>query len=189
MPLLLLLSPTSSGGTPLPPQPPAPPSTPPPFTPQVPVPVLPAVTQAIGNVEVALVYGQDLQIDATGDIVLNFDAPNAPNATQQRIYRLILQAAILYDTNQDPLTYPDDVFNPLRGAGLGVHVGEPVDYTLASTMKSRIMSALSSDPDIVQTPAPIVNVTDLGGGQTQIDVSVNTIYGQTVTIPSLVLGG
>lgn len=145
----------------------------------------------IGNVEVALPYGGDLEADATGDLALLIDLPRDPAATRQRLYRLVMQAPILYDANGAPLSFPDDICNPNRGAGIGIIVGEPITDALLSGIKSRVLAALSTDPGVAQSPQPTVNVTDLGSGVVQIDISVTDIYSQIVTLPSiqLKLGG
>lgn len=113
--------------------------------------------------DVAQQYGTDLTIGPTGDLALATGAV----LSQQRVLRRLL-------------TNPGDYIWQLQyGAGLGQFVGQTANPL---QIKAVIRSQISREPEISQTPAPIVDVrmditgalyvslqyVDVTSGQTQL---------------------
>ena len=113
--------------------------------------------------DVAQQYGTDLTIGPTGDLALATGAV----LSQQRVLRRLL-------------TNPGDYIWQLQyGAGIGQFVGQTANPL---QIKAVIRSQISREPEIAQTPAPIVDVgmditgalyvslqyVDVTSGQTQL---------------------
>jgi len=86
-----------------------------------------------------LTWGGDLQISATGDLVLAADS----TVWQQRILRRLL-------TNLQ-----DYIWQPDYGAGLGSFVGQPASEQI---IEATIRNQLSLEPSVSPMPPPTVAV-------------------------------
>lgn len=143
------------------------------------------------NVEIGLTnngWNGDFQTDSTGDLVLVSDQPNAPVATQERVYRLLMTSA--RDTDEEtgsPSSVPDDLFAPDWGASLRRRTGEMITPQLLGNIESDIESGLQLDETIDQTTQPTVILTTPGNNTVQIALSCNAITGDVITIPSFTL--
>jgi|SRR5579875_471939 hypothetical protein len=139
------------------------------------------------NVEVLLPYGGDLSLDETGDLVLIEDDPQNPAATIQRLNRLILQSAILYDDVGNPISVPDDIFNPTVGANLTTIIGEMATPSLFRQVQSQVTAALYTDPYVASQPPPSFSFVNLGNGYVAMSVSVYLTTGVSVALPTIQL--
>lgn len=145
---------------------------------------------ASGAVEIdianGLGYGGDFSRTPDGDLLKAVDAPTNPAASVQRLNRIVLTTPVLIAADGTRIGRPDDLFNPTFGAGAGAMVGEP-SVTVVDGLRSRILNAIAADTSFASSPAPVVNVTDLGNGFVQVDISAQTTTGQLVTLPSMPL--
>jgi hypothetical protein len=144
----------------------------------------------VPNVEFAVSnngWGGDFEIDATGDVVLATDIQNAPLATQQRLYRLIMTNPRLFDAFGNPISYPNDLFAPDYGAGVRALTGQMITPALTSAIQSHIMDALASDPTVAATPAPVVTVAQAANNTVQVSVICTAVTGELITVPSFPL--
>lgn len=142
----------------------------------------------IGAVELDLAsgYGGDLSRTPDGDLLLAVDTPTYPAASIQRLARIIQTNPVVLGSDGTPVGRPDDLFNPTFGSGARASIGEP-SLAVTDTLQSHILAAIAADSSFAASPAPLVVVTDLGGGFVAVDVSVTTIAGQLVTLPSMTL--
>jgi hypothetical protein len=139
----------------------------------------------LGNVEVALEFGGDFILTPQGDLQVVNDRDDGGLATQQRIERLIMTCPTLKDANGNRIARADDIFNPNYGAGVRRVVGSLVTPDLINRIISQIAAGLAADPGISQDQPPSISVTDGGGGILYVGpVSVTTVIGQVVTVPS-----
>jgi hypothetical protein len=147
------------------------------------------------NVEVSISnggWGGDFSVDATGDLVLATDILNAPTATQQRIYRLLMTNPRFFDANNNPISFPGDLFASTYGSGIRALVGQMITPQLTALIQTQIVNALMSDPTIARSPAPVVTVTNVGSNTIQVSLTCTAVTGEVVTIPSFnlsTLGG
>jgi hypothetical protein len=137
--------------------------------------------------ELALIYGGDLSIQSNNDIQLSIDVQGSPEATYERVLRIILTNPITYDVNGNPLVRPDDLFHANFGSGARAAIGEPYTPALVSAVNARILAALASDPYVVSTPAPTVTWTTVSAGEYNLVVSLTSVTGQPFTLPAIPL--
>jgi hypothetical protein len=140
-----------------------------------------------GSVEVALAWGGDFQINALGDLVLAQDTPTSPAATTQRMIQLILTNPRLLDGNGNPIGRADDLFHPDYGAGLNRDVGELGTAGILADLVARIQAGIALDPGIAAFPAPVVTAVISTPGTALVNVSVTTVTGQYVPVPTQAL--
>jgi phage baseplate assembly protein W len=139
-----------------------------------------------GSTEVAMPFGGDIQMDATGDFQLLQDSVDESPATLQRVNQLVMTNPILKSDFGVILALPDDLCNPDYGLGLGRVVGQNVTPALLDAVQAAYAKALATEPGVSRTPPPSVSVTDLGSGLIQIVVEIATVAGRTVALPSTV---
>jgi hypothetical protein len=137
-----------------------------------------------GSTECLLPFGGDFSLDSTGDLVLISDDANASPATEQRIIQMLLTNPVLRDANNRPIGPPDDIFNPTNGIGEGRLVGAKASSANAVATKAAILKGLSSFPELVKSPAPVVAVTFDGAASFLVSISAQTVTGKTISIPS-----
>lgn len=140
---------------------------------------------AIGSIEVSLEPGGDFELTPQGDLLLVVDTLDTSPATIQRLQRLIYTNPTVRDYSGNPIGRADDLFHPAWGAGAPAAVGSPITPRLLFDLQSQIQKALAADPYIATNPPPVVNVLNLGDNFVQINVTVSTVTGQLVTIPSI----
>lgn len=144
----------------------------------------------VGSVEIALSnsgWNGDFLLTPTGDLQLVTDQPSAPNATMQRLIRLILTNPRLLDPSGNPIAIPNDRFNPTYGAGVRALVGQAITSAMVSGIQSRIIAALLADPDVATNPPPNVSVTQSSLYAVSVSVICYAVSGEIITIPSLQL--
>lgn len=89
--------------------------------------------------EIAHIFGQDLQLSGTGDLLI----VTGPTETQQRLYRRLMtnMGAYIWE-----LTY---------GAGLPSRVGEQAN---AADLAAVIRSQIYQEATVSQSPPPVISV-------------------------------
>jgi len=138
-------------------------------------------------VELALIYGGDLAIMSNNDILLSQDVQGSPEATYERVLRIILTNPITFDANGNPLVRPDDLFHANFGSGARAAIGEPYTPALVSSVNARILAALASDPYVISIPTPTVKWTTIAPGAYNLVVSLTSVTGQPFTLPPIPL--
>jgi hypothetical protein len=114
--------------------------------------------------DAAHIFGNDLQLSATGDLLL----VSGDTAVQQRILRRLL-------TNQG-----DYLWNLPYGAGLRQQVGQNPNLL---SIQNAIRSQLFAEADVATTPAPVITATqDLTGN---VSVTINYTDAATNTVQLL----
>jgi len=104
------------------------------------------------------VYGEDLQVTATGDIAL----VSKQDRTIQRIIRRLLTVPT---SPANGSAYP---WRPKFGVGLGARIGEALDLkALAAAVRSQMLI----EPTVQKIPAPTITVTPLGNIGAVIDIA------------------
>lgn len=124
----------------------------------------------LSPLEVDLPWNGDFTFDDTGDLVLAADTPTSPDATTQRLVRLLFTSPLLKDRYGNPIAWPDDLFHPTWGAGLRAWVDSPFDDISLETIRSDTMAALLKDPGVSPSPAP------------QVTFQRTALYEQTMTV-------
>jgi hypothetical protein len=120
------------------------------------------------------VYGNDLQVSATGDLLL----ASGNTLSQQRILRRLY-------TNPQTANAPGDyVFSPTYGAGVGKYVG-----STASTqqIQSVIQGQMLREESVAQSPVPTVSVTATNTGTTTATITYtvsDTGLTDIITVPT-----
>ena len=112
-------------------------------------------------------YGADLQIDATGDLLL----AHGGELTQQAVLRRLL-------TN--PL---DDAWNTNYGGGLGQFVGAPASTVQISAV---IRAQMKLEASVSQNPAPSVQVLSARDGGVLASITYADIASgrdQSISVP------
>lgn len=108
-------------------------------------------------------FGNDLQLDSTGDL----QTVDSVQESQQFILRRLLtnQGDYLWDLNY--------------GAGLGGYIGQPIDETQVET---QIRSQMFLEESVVQNPAPQVTFESFQGGISAVIKYVETDSNQPTTL-------
>lgn len=145
-----------------------------------------AVPARTGSVDFACPWGGDFSLTDSGDFAMVVDTPDRPDATIQRITRLILTNPSITGTNGQP-TPPGDMFNPQWGAGVRVRVGSNITPDLIDDITRRIRSGLASDPAVMMNPPPVITITQLSSTALAIDVQFYVATGQLVVVPTIPL--
>ena len=140
-----------------------------------------------GAVEIALVYGGVLTFQSNGDLQLSQDTPTSPQATFERVLRIVLTNPTTTDGNGNPIGRPDDLFHPSFGSGVKAAIGEPGTPALVQAVSARIIAAIQADPYIATSPAPTVSLTQLTIGTWQLIVTCSAISGEPFTLPSFII--
>lgn len=136
------------------------------------------------STEVALEYGGDFQLDSTGDLLLVNDANGTFTALQQRIVRLLLTSPLAVDGAGNPISEPDDLFNPGVGVGLRAYVGSGSSPAMLAEVETRIRQGLAQEPDVAAYPAPVIDFS-VYIDAVVCNVTVTTISGITVALPPI----
>lgn len=139
------------------------------------------------SVEVKLDYGGDFELDSTGDLVLVDDSNGQWAALQQRIIQMLLTAPQLVDDTGNPVPgSADDPFNATTGAGLRRAIGNIENNALLAQIESRIMDALSQDPDVAPYPPPDLEFTVYPNGVVA-NLTLTAVDGQVIPLPPIPL--
>jgi hypothetical protein len=144
----------------------------------------------IGNVEVYLTnggYGGDFILADNGDLLLAEDTVLDPEATLQRVMRLILTNAKIIDADGTPISEADDIFNDWYGSSIRALIGQMITPALLAGIKARILQALTTDPGLVQSPAPSISVVAGPNASIIISGSVTLVTGNTAPLPTIVV--
>lgn len=137
--------------------------------------------------EVALSYGGDFVLDATGDLLLVDDADGEWAALQQRVIQMLLTSPQLADGSGNVIPgSADDVFNPTAGAGLRRSIGNLENNALLAEIEARVMDNLALDPDVAPYPAPQLEFVVYPNGVVA-NLSLTAIDGQNVVFPPIPL--
>lgn len=117
--------------------------------------------------DAAHVFGSDLQVDATGDLLL----VDGSALTQQRILRRLL-------TNGG-----DYIWQLNYGAGLGLLIGQNID---AAATQNLVRTQIFEESAVAQSPPPTVSVSgDASGTEICTIAYTDAVTGatQTLTVP------
>lgn len=107
--------------------------------------------------DISHVWGEDVDVSATGDLAL---VSGADRTTQRVIRRLITVATTLAQSE-----YP---WQPAYGAGMGERVGLAVNVR---ELQAIVIGQLNREPSVALTPAPTVRVTEVAIGEFAVDCS------------------
>lgn len=156
-----------------------------------------SIKAPMGAVEVDLPWGGDFTLTANGDLLLAYDTLDGSAASIQRLSRMALNNPLRLDATGTPISSPDDIFHVDWGSGVRSRVGELYGDDLANAVVTDIRGQLARDSYIAQSPPPIVEVglaADLVPGVDPQDrdryafiITVTTIVGQTITLPTFIL--
>jgi hypothetical protein len=139
------------------------------------------------SIEVALPYGGDFSLDATGDLLLVEDGNGAYPALQQRIIQMLLTSPQIKDSNGNPIPgSADDMFNPTAGAGLRRAVGNVENNALLAEIEARMIEGLSKEPDVAPYPAPQIEFVVYPNGVV-CNLTFATVDGQVIALPPIPL--
>jgi hypothetical protein len=111
--------------------------------------------------EVSHIFGADIDLSASGDLLL----VDGLTLSQQAVLRRLL-------TN--PLNLP---FDPTYGGGLGAFVGSPVH---AAVIQGIISAQMALEQDVDQSSAPTVTVSSAANQVSVLVQYVSLTSGQTV---------
>jgi hypothetical protein len=158
-----------SSGPAAPPAPPAVPARPQPYR----------STLAISNGG----WGGDLVPSSTGDALLAYDYPGDPQATKQRIQRIVNTTPRQWDPRTGAvISRGDDPFHPDWGAGLPAQVDELSTPQLLAFIQGQILKGLAGDSSIAPTPPPIVIVSVADYQTVSVQIMVTLVSGQAVVL-------
>jgi len=131
--------------------------------------------------EIFLAPGGDFMQADNGDFILAVDTSQSAIATIQRLTRLLTTNARLTDSAGNPVSSPGDLFHPDYGASEPALVDQNVTQTFIADLQARILNALAKDPTIVQNPAPVVTVTLVNTSTVRVQITAQTVQGNTVS--------
>ena len=140
---------------------------------------------AIGTADENGGWGGDILLTATGDFLVLVDTPGNPVASQQRLRRIVMTNPIGFDQYGNPVSRPDDLFNPWFGSGVRRALGQPLTATLAAWLQNQIFAGIAADPNFVTTPTPVVQpyIDGSGDGQLLLYVAATTTAGAIAVLP------
>ncbi len=149
----------------------------------------------IGSISLDCPYNGDFTITPQGNLLLAQDTLDDPVASYQRLQRLILTNPTARDAQQNAIGRADDLFNPEYGSGVRATISKPGNGVLVPAIiagiVARVQNAIAQDAGFAKDPAPIVKVSIVKvptvGSVLTLFVSVKTVSGVIVTIPSLPL--
>lgn len=124
----------------------------------------PDPSQVSGLCEINLPWNDDFSLDETGDLLIAYDTVASaqssfnPEATTQRLVRLVLSCPGGSDVNGNPLGQADDIFHPLWGAGARAYVGDTISSDDLAILKGNIAAQLLQDPSVASTPPPQIDL-------------------------------
>lgn len=146
---------------------------------------------SVGSVELYVDnggWGGDLVLADNGDLLLAVDTLDNPVATQQRLLRLIMTNPAINDLSTgEPISEGDDLEFPWYGSGIRAEVGQMITTDLLARVQASVLTALGTDPFVVQSPSPVVTVTTDNKSYIFLSVQVTLNTKRTVTLPTLAI--
>jgi hypothetical protein len=136
-------------------------------------------------VEISLIYGGTLSIGANGDIAISQDTPGSPQATFERVLRIVMTNPIQFDDTGAPVVAPDNLFDTGFGAGVKDSIGENFTTALQKGVNSRIIAACNADPYIVNNSTSVVWTQGQLPGEWSLVLSFTPVGGQPFTSPPI----
>src|ERR1700761_2611841 len=97
-------------------------------------------------------YAQDLQVSASGDLLL----ADQPTTGTQRVYRRLLTNPALNDTAGNPIASGDYTWHPGYGAGVPRKVGSPGNVPATTAL---IKGQMLLEAAVARSPAPKISLT------------------------------
>ena len=94
------------------------------------------------------VIGEDLRLDATGDL----EVVSSTTETSQRIVRALLTPLGSY------------FWNPEFGTVIPPSIGEPLSQELLREIEANVLATLLADDDVAASPAPEINIEVIPNG-------------------------
>lgn len=141
---------------------------------------------SMGSVEVTVTNGGwngDFEVDDTGDLVLSFDTGSVPQATTERLTRLVMTTPNL-SFNGNVIGWADDIFHVNWGAGLRAYVDENFSASDVNTLIATISAKVQADPEV--DTASIAQSLN-GSNEVVFVISFATNNGQSGVLPQLTL--
>ena len=118
--------------------------------------------------DLALVFGNDLTVDATGDI-------STVDGTEEGVERILRRLL----TNQK-----EYIWNPTYGAGLPLFIGEPVN---ASRIQAVVRRQMLLESIVARDPPPVITVTAHADNSVFLDIKyVDATSQQPVSVSAQV---
>ena len=127
-------------------------------------------------------WGGDLVLSPSGDLQLSYDTADVPEATFERISRLINTSPRLFSDSGAPISAGDYPGQPNWGAGLPAEVDELSTSALALAIQQRILNGLSQDSSISPVPPPQVVVQVIDAATLRVSVNFRLTTGQPVAV-------
>lgn len=137
--------------------------------------------------ELALLYGGDLSLAPNSDLQLSQDTLDEPQATYERVLRVVLTNPITTDASGNPLVRPDDLFHVNFGSGARAAIGEPFTPALVKAVNARITAALNDDPYIANNSISVTWTQGQRAGSYSLTVACNSILGEPWIFPPIPL--
>lgn len=119
--------------------------------------------------DLALMFGGDLLIGATGDLAL----VGSSQWTEQRILRRLL-------TNTG-----DYIWNLGYGAGLGQYIGAPLS---AQNLSASVRNQIFQETSITRDPDPVVKITDSRDGSVFLMINYASAISGTSHVVNFTIG-
>ena len=137
------------------------------------------------SADIWLVYGANLQFDSRGDLAIATDTPTSPDATNQRLLRLMLTRCRKLLSSLGYYSMPDDVFNPDWGIGLGTYTHQNIINNKLG-FETKLLSEVAQDPGVSPTPPPTLTYSNSDGAYYAL-LSWTGANGQRYTVPPVLL--
>jgi hypothetical protein len=110
-------------------------------------------------------YGEDLQVSATGDLLL----ASQSDTGVQRVYRRLLTNPQLKDQSGNSIASPDYTWHPTYGAGVPRKIGSPGNVPVTTAL---IRGQMLLEKAVARSPAPTITLT-------QVDTVVSAVIKYT----------
>jgi phage baseplate assembly protein W len=130
-------------------------------------------------------WGGDFALDSTGDLILSQDTSQVPQATIERLTRLVLTCANLTDQYGNVIGWADDIHHPNWGAGIRAYVNATFNQTTFQNITNAIQAQLAVDPAVAIQPQPQVSLTQQGTYGASLQIQFKTQQGQLVVLPTI----
>lgn len=130
-------------------------------------------------------WGGDFLLDDTGDLVLSQDTADVPQATIERLTRMVLTTPMLRDAQGNPIGWADDIHHPDWGVGLRAFVNEAFNASTFQSIANAVISQLKLDPGVSQSSAPAVSFAQRGVYNAQMSISFVTALGKSAVLPTI----
>lgn len=144
----------------------------------------------VGAIEVTISnggWGGDFGIDETGDLELSQDEIGAPQATIERMTRLVLTTPNLTDQNGNAIGYADDIFHVDWGAGIRAYVDENISTALLQKIVNRIRTSMLADDQISKALPPVIDAQIIDSSNATLSIRFWTNDGASGVLPTLSL--